>query len=179
LARAIASIEHWPGWTQHCKTLRHAIDVAKENPVQELVIISDAFEEATPRRPQGDDLQAALVHAETLRDLGVKIVAAFKGRILGGCPANRAGITAEHAFRAITQTNNGVAFLFDPANLTDLAEQFGAIAAEAMLAAHGDTDGAVRLLQHMQSVPFEMTVVGEQLSACAASSADPASQEDR
>jgi hypothetical protein len=72
LAHAIAAIEHWPGWTQHCRLLRNAVAEAQKRAVQELVIVSDAFEERTPRRPQGDDLIAACVHARRLRDLGMK-----------------------------------------------------------------------------------------------------------
>jgi hypothetical protein len=51
LARAIAAIEHWPGWTQHCRLLRHAVAEAEQQQVQELLIISDAFEGHTPLRP--------------------------------------------------------------------------------------------------------------------------------
>jgi hypothetical protein len=61
LARAIAKIDHWPGWTQHCRLLRHAVAEAEKQAVQELVIITDAFEERTPLRPEGDDLVAARV----------------------------------------------------------------------------------------------------------------------
>ena len=30
LAHAIAAIKHWPGWTQHCRLLRHAVAEARE-----------------------------------------------------------------------------------------------------------------------------------------------------
>ena len=115
LARAIAAIDHWPGWTQHCRLLRHAVAEAEKQAVQELVIITDAFEERTPLRPEGDDLLAARVHARRLRDLGVKIVAGYKGTIRGGCPLDRAGVSAEQAFRDITDENGGYCFLLNPA----------------------------------------------------------------
>jgi hypothetical protein len=161
LAHAIAAVEHWPGWTQHCRVLRHAVSVAEKQAVQELVIVSDAFEEQTPLRPQGDDLVAARVHALRLRDLGVKIVFGYKGTIRGGCPLNRAGVSAEQAFRAIAEENGGACFLLNPA---DLAERFSEIAAQASLAAKGDAVGARALLEHFRAVPFEMemNVVGEQ-----------------
>ena len=66
LARAIVAIEHWPGWTQHCRLLRHAVAEAEKHRVQAVVLISDAFEQRTPRRPHGDDLEAARVHARSL-----------------------------------------------------------------------------------------------------------------
>ena len=160
LAHAIAAVEHWPGWTQHCRLLRHAVAEAEKQTIQQLVIVSDAFEERTPLRPQGDDLLAARVHARRLRDLGVKIVAAYKGTIRGGCPLDRAGVSAEQAFRDITEENGGACFLLNPA---DLAERFGEIATQATLAAKGDAVGAQVLLEHLRAVPFEMPVVGEQV----------------
>jgi hypothetical protein len=167
LARAIAAVEHWPGWTQHCRLLRHVIAEAEQHAVQELVIVSDAFEKWTPRRPHGDDLRAALVHAERLRDLGVKITGAYKGTIRGGCPLDRAGVNAEQAFREIAAANDGACFLFDPGTL---AERFGEIAERAALAAKGDAAGTQALLQHFQAIPFEieMNVVGEQVVECTA-----------
>jgi hypothetical protein len=159
LAHAIAAIEHWPGWTQHCRLLRHAVAEAQKHAVQELVIVSDAFERRTPLRPQGDDLVAARVHARRLRDLGVKIAAGYKGNIRGGCPLDRAGVSAEQAFREITEENGGYCFLLNPA---ELAERFSDIATQAELVARGDAVGAQALLEHLRAVPFEMTVVGEQ-----------------
>lgn len=159
LARAITAIEHWPGWTQHCRLLRHAVAVAEKHSIQSLVIISDAFEQRTPRRPHGDDLEAARIHARRLRGLGVPICAAFKGTIRGGCPLDRAGIDAERAFREIVE-ENGCCFLLDP---TELAERFSEIATAATLAAKGDAAGAQALLQHLRTVPFDM-VVGEELT---------------
>jgi hypothetical protein len=162
LAHAIAAVEHWPGWTQHCRLLRHAFAEAEKHAVQELVIISDAFEERTPLRPEGDDLLAARVHARRLRDLGVKIVAGYKGTIRGGCPLDRAGVSAEQAFRDITEENDGRCFLL---NAADLAERFGEIATQAVLVAKGDTTGAQVLLEQLRAVRFEMktNMVGEQV----------------
>jgi hypothetical protein len=165
LARRIAAIEHWPGWTQHCRLLREIAAKAKDQAIQELVIVSDAFEERTPQRPQGDDLTAARVHAQRLRDLGVKVVFAYKGTIRGACPLDRAGVGAEAAFRTIADANVGSCFLLNPANLT---AKFGQIAAQAALVAKGDAIGAQQLLEHMRTVPFEMNVVGEQVARCAA-----------
>lgn len=156
LARAITSVEHWPGWTQHCRLLRHAVAEAEKQAVQAVVIVSDAFEEQTPLRPHGDDLVAARVHARRLSGLGVKIVAGYKGTIRGGCPLNRAGVSAEQAFQEITEENGGFCFLLDP---THLAQRFGEIAAQAALAAKGDAAGAQALLQHLRAVPFKMNVV--------------------
>ena len=160
LAQAIVAIEHWPGWTQHCRLLRHAVMEAEKQTLQELVIVSDAFEERTPLRPHGDDLVAARVHAQRLRDLGVKIVAGYKGIIRGACPLNRAGVSAEQAFRDITEENGGYCFLLRPADLT---ARFSEIATQATLAAKGDAVGAQALLEHLRTVPFEMNVVGEQV----------------
>ena len=159
LARAITAIEHWPGWTQHCRLLRHAVAEAEKHSIQSLVIVSDAFEQRTPLRPQGDDLEAARVHARRLRGLGVQIIAAFKGVIRGGCPLNRAGIDADRAFREIVD-ENGYTFLFEP---NELAERFSEIATAATLAAKGDAPGAQALLEHLRTVPFDM-VVGEQVA---------------
>jgi hypothetical protein len=164
LAHAIAAVEHWPGWTQHCRLLRHAVAEAEKQAVQELVIITDAFEERTPRRPEGDDLLAARLHARRLRDLGVKIVAGYKGTIRGGCPLDRAGVSAEQAFRDITDENGGYCFLVNP---EELAGQFGEIATQAELMAKGDAVGAQLQLQHLRAVPFEVetNVVGEQVAS--------------
>jgi hypothetical protein len=161
LARAIAAIDHWPGWTQHCR-LRRVVEEAERLAIQELVIITDAFEERTPLRPQGDDLVAARVHARRLRDLGVKIVAGYKGTIRGGCPLDRAGMSAEQAFRDITAENGGYCFLV---NTEELAGQFGEIATQAELMAKGDAVGAQLQLEHLRAVPFEMetNVVDEQV----------------
>jgi hypothetical protein len=95
-----------------------------------------------------------------LRNLGVTISFAYKGSIRGGCPLDRAGISAEEAFRDIAEENGGVCFLLNPG---DLAERFGEIAAQAMLVAKGDATGAQLLLEHRQAVPFEMNVVDERL----------------
>ena len=125
-------------------------------------MITDAFEERTPLRPEGDDLLAARVHARRLRDLGVKIVAGYKGTIRGGCPLDRAGVSAEQAFQDITDENGGYCFLLNP---EELAERFGDVATHAVLVAKGDTAGAQVLLEHLRAVPFEMeaNVVGEQV----------------
>jgi hypothetical protein len=157
LARAITAIEHTPGWTQHCRLLRHAIDEAAQHSVQSLVIISDAFERRTPLRPEGDDLEAARVHAARLRSLGVQIIAGFKGVIRGGCPLDRAGVDADSAFRELV-AENGYTFLFEP---TELAERFSEIATAATLAAKGDAIGAQALIEHRRTVEFDV-VVGEQ-----------------
>jgi hypothetical protein len=155
LARAIAAIEHWPGWTQHCPLLRHAVAEAEKQAVQEVVLISDAFEQRTWRRPHGDDLMAARIYARRLRELGVKIVAGYKGTIRGGCPLDRAGVNAEQAFRVLAEESGGWSFLFTPAAL---AQRFAEIGAAAALAAGGDAAGTQALLEHVQSVHFEMTV---------------------
>jgi hypothetical protein len=159
LARAINAIEHWPGWTQHCRLLRHAVTEAEKHSVQALVLISDAFEQRTPRRPQGDDLEAARVHARRLRGLGVQVCAGFNWVIRNACPFDRAGIDAERAFRGIVE-ENGYCFLLDP---TKLAELFNEIATAATFAVKGDAAGAQALLQHLRTVPFDM-VVGEQVA---------------
>jgi hypothetical protein len=155
LARAITAIEHWPGWTQHCALLRLAVAAAEKQAIQQVVIISDAFERQTPRRPDGDDLTAARVHAARLRQLGATLVVGYKGTIVGACPFDRAGKHAERDFLDITRENGGYCFLYDP---TQLGERFGQIAAQARLSAQGDTAGARLMLEHMQRIPFEMKV---------------------
>ena len=130
------------------------------------MIISDAFERQTPLRPDGDDLQAARVHARRLRDLGTQVVFGFKGIIRGGCPLDRAGIRAEEAFRDIAREADGYVFLFDPATLV---ARFTELAQSASFAAKGDQASAQKLIEHLQSMPFEMVVEERQPSArCAA-----------
>jgi hypothetical protein len=159
LARAIAAIEHWPGWTQHCRLLRHAIAEAEKQAVQQVVIISDAFERVTPRRRDSDDLPAAQVHAARLRDLGVKLVIGYKGTIRGACPLDRAGVDAEQAFRDIARVNDGYCFPLDLArDPAQVGERFGEIIALARMSAQGDAAGVQRLLEHVQTIPFKMTV---------------------
>ena len=173
LARAIAGIEHWPGWTQHCALLDRAVAEAEKQAVQQVVIISDAFERRTPRRPDGDDLMAARIHAARLRDLGVKIVVGYKGTIRGACPLDRAGVDAEQAFRDITLENGGYVFLFDPATAAD---RFAEIATQAMLTAKGDAVGAQKLIEHLRTAHFEMTV-GEQVPSARCASQSEESEE--
>jgi hypothetical protein len=169
LARAIAAIEHWPGWTQHCALLRHAVAAAEKEPIQQLVIISDAFERRRPNRPDGDDLAAARIHAARLRQLGVKLSIGFKGVITGACPFDRAGKHAERDFAELARVNDGWCFLYDPAQSGD---RFSEIAAQAKASALGDTAGARLMLEHMQSIPFDMTVGERVPSARCASAAD-------
>ncbi len=165
LARAIAAIEHRPGWTQHCRLLRQVLEENKKQAVQQVVIVSDAFETKTPRRPHGDDLVAAKMYAEHLRDIGTKVVYAYKGTIQGGCPLDRAGVGAEQAFREIAEANGGACFLLEP---TMLITRFNDIASQAVLAAQGDVAGAQQLLEHLQAVPFDMqtNVIGAQVPRC-------------
>jgi hypothetical protein len=168
LARKITAIEHRPGWTQHCALLRHAVAEAEKQAIQQVVIISDAFERQTPKRPDGDDLVAARVHAARLRQLGATLVVGYKGTIVGACPFDRAGKHAERDFMDIARANGGYCFLYDP---TQLGERLGQIAAQARLSALGDATGARLMLEHMQSIRFEMTV-GERVPSarCASQS---------
>ena len=64
-------------------------------------------------------------------------------------------MSAEQAFREITEENGGYCFLLNPA---ELAERFGAIATGANLAAKGDAAGAQALLEYFRTVAFDMTV---------------------
>jgi hypothetical protein len=159
LAQEITQIEHWPGWTQHTRFLRLVVDEAEKQRIPYVVILSDAFERQTLLRLDGDDVMAARVHARRLRNLGTKVVFGFKGIIRGGCPLDRAGIGAEEAFRDIAREADGYVFLFDPATAAD---RFAEIATQVVLAARGDAGGAQKLIEHLQSMPFEMTV-GEQV----------------
>jgi hypothetical protein len=165
LARAIAAIEHWPGWTQHCRLLRHVAEEAEKHAIQQVIVLTDAFERQTPGRPHGDDFKAAQVHAQRCADFGTKIVFGYKGTIQGGCPLDRAGVNAERAFRDIASESGGACFLFNPATL---AERFGELASQAALAAKGDTAAAKLQLQHFQTIPFDMqtNVVGAQVPRC-------------
>jgi hypothetical protein len=88
--------------------VRQVVTEVEKHPLQSLVIVTDAFHRRTPPRPQGDDLEAARVHARRLRDLGVQIAAGFKGLIRGGCPLDRAGI--DRAFYKIVEENVATAF---------------------------------------------------------------------
>ncbi len=162
LARAMAAVEHWPGWTQHNRVLQHVLRQAEKGPVHELVIITDAFEQRGLRRPDGDSLDEVCMDAMRQRRLGTKITAAYKGTIRGGCPLDRAGVSAEQAFRMIAEDNNGACFLYKPGD-PNITKQFGELAAHAALQAQGDAAGAQVLLANLQSVPFEMDPVGEQV----------------
>ena len=51
LAQAIMKIEHWAGWTQHCRLLRHVVEEAKKRAIRQVVIISDAFRAANSAAP--------------------------------------------------------------------------------------------------------------------------------
>ena len=158
LTRALTAIEPWPGWTQHCALLRDVVAEAEKQAIHQVILVSDAFERRTPRRPDGDDLAAAKVHAARLRDLGVKLVIGYKGTIRGACPLDRAGVNAEKAFRDLVQANGGHLFLCDPRDLAQLGARFAEIGTQARLRAEGDTAGAQRLLEHLQPVPFEFEV---------------------
>jgi hypothetical protein len=162
LAHAIAAIEHTPGWTQHCRLLRHMVEEAERQAVQQVVLVTDAFETKTSRRPHGDDVTAALVHAQRLRDLGTTLTVAYKGTIHNACPLDRAGPTAEEVFRDLVEANDGAAFLLNPATV---AERFREIADHAKHAAKGDAIGAQLRLEHLQAIPFDMqtNVVGAQV----------------
>jgi hypothetical protein len=150
---------------------------AEKQAVQRVVIISDSFERVTPRRPDGDNLAAARVHAARFRDLGVKLDVGYKGTIRGACPLDRAGIDGEHAFRDITRENGGYCFLCDPGrDPMQLGERFAEIAAQVRLRAQGDAVGAQRLLEHVQTIPFEMTV-GERLPSARCASQPEGSEE--
>jgi hypothetical protein len=154
LTRAIIAVEHWPGWTQHCAALRHAVVEAENQAVEYVVVISDAFE-----GPNGDDLVAARVHAARLRDLGVKLVVGYKGTIEFACPMNRAGKHAERDFLDIARANGGYCFLCNPAGDPEqLGERFRVIGEQVRLRAQGDAAGAQKLIEHLQTIPFEMTV---------------------
>jgi hypothetical protein len=99
------------------------------------------------------------VHARSLRALGVQIAVGFKGVIRNACPLDRAGISAERAFREIVE-ESGYCFLLDPA---ELAARFKEIANAVALVSKGDAASAQALLQHLRTVPFDM-VVGEQVA---------------
>jgi hypothetical protein len=178
LARAIAAIEHWPGWTQHLGLLRRAVAEAEKQAVHQVVIISDSFEQRVmPHRPDGDDLVAARDYAARLRDLGVKLVVGYKGSIRGACPLDRAGVDAEQAFRDVTQENGGYCFPCDPGrDPMQLGARFAEIAAQARMSAQGDAASAQRLLEHVQTIPFEMTV-GERLPSARCASQSEGSEE--
>jgi hypothetical protein len=163
LTRAMARIKPAAGWTQHNRVLERTIREAEKHPIQELVVISDAFEERGPCRPDGDILDDARVHAAQLRALGVKITVAYRGTIVGGCPLDRAGPHAEEAFRSIVRENDGSLFLLDPAKPARVVEHIALVAAHAELVAKGDAAGAQLLLQHIVRVPFTMDPVGEQV----------------
>jgi hypothetical protein len=159
LARAIAKVEHKGGWTQHNRALAHVIHEAEKHPIDEVVVISDAFEQRRGHRPNGDILDDAIGQAAQLRALGVNISIGYKGTVRGGCPLDRAGPDAEEAFYQIAKANGGKCFVFNPKKAGAAAKQFGEIAAHAALRVKGDTAGAQVMLEHLQSVPFDMGAV--------------------
>ncbi len=163
LARAMVAVKPMAGWTQHNRVFERVIREAEERPIQEFLIISDAFEQRGPRRPGGDNLEDARMQAAQLRALGVNVTVAYRGTITGGCPLDRAGPAAEECFRDIVKENDGSIFLLDPAKLPELAEHIAQVAAHAELRAKGDEAAAKVLLGYMQSVAFTMDPVGEQV----------------
>ncbi len=159
VARAIAKVEHKGGWTQHNRTLAHVIREAEKHPIDEVVVISDAFEQRREHRPNGDILDDAIDQAAQLRALGVNLSIGYKGTVPGGCPLDRAGPSAEEAFYRIAKANGGSCFVFNPKKAGAAAKRFGEIAAHAALKVKGDTAGAQVMLEHLQSVPFDMGAV--------------------
>jgi hypothetical protein len=159
LARAIAKIEHKAGWTQHNRALAHVIREAEKHPIDEALDISDAFEQRTPLRPNGDELANAIDQAAQLRALGVNLSIGYKGTVRNGCPLDRAGPDAEEAFYRIAKANGGSCFVFNPKKAGAAVKELGEIAAHAALKVKGDTAGAQAMLEHLHSVPFDMGAV--------------------
>jgi len=159
VARAIAKVEHKGGWTQHNRVLKHVIREAEKHPIDEVVVISDAFEQRCEHRPDGDVLDRAIDQAGQLRALGVNISIGYKGTVPGGCPLDRAGPDAEEAFYQIAKANGGRCFVLNPKKAGAAAKRFREIAAHAALKVKGDTTGAQAMLEHLHSVPFDMGAV--------------------
>jgi hypothetical protein len=166
LAQHIAVLEPWGGWTQHVAMLECFVKQAEQEAVDFAVIVSDAFERQTPRRPNGDDVAAAKIHARRLRDLGVTLTIGFKGRVDNACPLDRAGSDAAKAFTAIAEANGGYCFLCNPAGDPRLMfEAFRKIGEQTKLQVQGDLIGAQLMLEHQQQVPFDLQVGEMVLSA--------------
>jgi hypothetical protein len=157
MARAMTAVEHRGGWTQHNRVLEYVIREAEKHPIHELLLLTDAFERRLPRRPDGDVLEDAIVQAAQLRALGVNITIGYKGSIRS-CPLDRAGPEAEQDLAAIAKSNGGTCFLFNPKKAAAAAQRLAEVAAHAVVKVSGDGAGAQRVLEHMQSVPFDMGV---------------------
>jgi hypothetical protein len=159
LAQHIAVLEPWGGWTQHVALLECFVKEAEKEAVDFAVIITDAFERQTPRRPDGDNVEAAKLHARRLRDLGVTLAVGFKGVVDGACPLNRAGSDAVKDFAAIAEAAGGYCFLCNSAADPRLVfEAFRKIGEQTKLQVQGDLIGAQLMLEHQQQVPFDLRV---------------------
>jgi len=161
-AQWIGSIEHAPGWTRHGSAFAHIIREAKKQPIHAALVLTDAVELRGPGNPDGDVMADLSKDAIRLKRVGCTISFAFKGIIKNGCPIDRAGPHAEQRIKEIAEDNGGAFFLYNPAD-PEFTKRFGEIAAQAALTAKGDAAGARLLLEHLQAVPFDMNVVGEQV----------------
>jgi hypothetical protein len=163
-AQWIAGIKHTPGWTQHGKAFVHIIREATKQPIHAAVVFTDAVELRGPRNPDGDVLENLGKDAMRMKRLGCTVTFAYKGSIENGCPIDRAGPHAWQRIQEIAEDGNGCAFVYNPADPEADLKRFSEIATQAARAAKGDTVGAKQLLlEHHEAVPFEMTVVGEQV----------------
>jgi hypothetical protein len=163
-AQWIAKIRHEPGWTQHGKAFGHVIREAKKQPIHAAVVFTDAVELRGPRNPDGDVLENLCKDAMRMKRLGCTVTFAYKGSIENGCPIDRAGPHAWQRIQEIAEDGDGYAFVYNPADPKADLKRFSEIATQAALAAKGDAVGAKQLLlEHHEAVPFDMTVVGEQV----------------
>jgi hypothetical protein len=163
-ARMIAGIKQAPGWTQHGKAFAHIIREATKQPIHAAVVFTDAVELRGPRNPDGDVLENLCKDAMRMKRLGCTVTFAYKGSIENGCPIDRAGPHAWQRIQEIAEDGNGYAFVYNPADPKADLKRFSEIATQAALAAKGDAVGAKQLLlEHHEAVPFDMTVVGEQV----------------
>ena len=159
-AQTIAGIQHKPGWTQHGTAFQHILAEAKKQPIQTALIITDAVEKRGPRNPDGDDLADLAKDAIRLKRAGCKLTFVYKGSIAGGCPLDRAGPHAEERIRELKQDNEGTVLLYDPSD-PQFVKGLAEVATEAALRAKGDVRGARALLPHFQTIPLDLTAVGE------------------
>ena len=133
LAALMSRIDCRGGHTQIGKILKHARKEHKEQPVQALVFVGDAMEEAI------DDLAAA---AGELGLLGVPVFMFQEG----------SDPVAENAFREIARLSRGAYCRFDTGAAHQLAELLRAVAAYAaggmktLAALSGQQSGGARLL---------------------------------
>ena len=142
----------------------HIIREATKRPIHAAVVLTRCGRVARSREPRRRRFGKSLQGRDADERLGSTVTFAYKGSIENGCPIDRAGPHAWHRIQEIAEDGNGHAFVYNPTDPKADLKRFSEIATQAARAAKGDAVGAKQLLlEHHEAVPFEMTVVVEQV----------------